>query len=326
MKVAPKTDQPPKQSRAGYEDYLALRKRVESYGLRIAAIEGGVVHLPKYQDLVFGGPKRQQLVEELIAEISDMARAGIPIYGYHWMPGLVWRTRRATIRGGAVSTAFDFDLVRSVDNVEACETAQAKKGWQIFCDYVAITKGQNYPEGKLWENLEYWIKAVTPVAEKVGIKLGIHPDDPPVPRLARLPRLLRNHAAYRRLLEIYPSDSNGIEFCQGTFSEMEDDVYEAIRYFGQRNKILYVHFRNVSGRVPKFNEEFINTGYVDMNKAMKLYRDVGFHGVFIDDHCPDIDGDRPFQDRDGGYQSRAFAQGYIQAMLEAVQKQGGETH
>jgi mannonate dehydratase len=104
---------------------------------------------------------------------------------------------------------------------------------------------------------------------------------------------------------------------------MEDDVYEAIRYFGQRNKILYVHFRNVSGRVPKFHEEFINTGYVDMYKAMRLYRDVGFKGVFIDDHCPDIKGDRPFQDRDGGYQSRAFAQGYIQAMLEAVQKQGG---
>ena len=67
----------------------------------------------------------------------------------------------------------------------------------------------------------------------------------------------------------------------------------------------------------------INTGYVGMYKAMRLYRDVGFKGVFIDDHCPDIEGDRPFQDRDGGYQSRAFAQGYIQAMLEVVQKQGG---
>ena len=323
MKVASAADPSLQQSRAGYEDYLALRKRVESYGLRIAAIEGGFVHLPKYQDLVFGGPKRQQLIEELIAEISDMGRAGIPIYGYHWMPGLVWRTQRASIRGGAVSTAFDFDLVSAVDSIGACETVQAKKGWQIFCDYVAIAKGQNYAEEKLWQNLEYWIKAVTPVAEKVGIRLGIHPDDPPVPRLAGMPRLLRNHAAYRRLVGIYPSDSNGIEFCQGTFSEMEDDLYEAIRYFGQRNKILYVHFRNVSGRVPKFHEEFINTGYVGMYKAMRLYRDVGFKGVFIDDHCPDIEGDRPFQDRDGGYQSRAFAQGYIQAMLEAVQKQGG---
>ena len=118
MKVASAADPSLQQSRAGYEDYLALRKRVESYGLRIAAIEGGFVYLPKYQDLVFGGPKRQQLIEELIAEISDMGRAGIPIYGYHWMPGLVWRTQRASIRGGAVSTAFDFDLVSAVDSCQ----------------------------------------------------------------------------------------------------------------------------------------------------------------------------------------------------------------
>jgi mannonate dehydratase len=263
------------------------------------------------------------LVDELIAEIADMGRAGIPIYGYHWMPGLVWRTPRSIIRGGSVSTAFDFDLVRRVDSVESCEQVQGKKGWQIFCDYVALTQGENHSEESLWQNLEYWIKAVTPAAEKAGIRLGIHPDDPPVARLAGLPRLFRNHAAYRRLVEIYPSDANGIEFCQGTFSEMEDDVYEAIRYFGQRQKIQYVHFRNVSGRVPKFHEEFINTGYVDMYKAMKLYRDVGFKGVFIDDHCPDIEGDEIFQGREGagGYQSRAFAQGYIQAMLEAVEKE-----
>ncbi|MEW5979311.1 MAG: mannonate dehydratase [Acidobacteriota bacterium] len=326
MRGGRRKNQPIEKPRAGYKDYLALRKRVESYGLRIAAIEGGFVHLPKYQDLVFGGPERQKLIEELIAEISDMGRAGIPIYGYHWMPGLVWRTQRASIRGGAVSTAFDYDVVRRVDSIESCEAAQAKDGWQIFCDYLPITQGRSYSEETLWQNLEYWIKAVTPVAERVGIRLGIHPDDPPVSQLAGIPRLLRNHAAYRRLVEIYPSDSNGIEFCQGTFSEMEDDVYEAIEYFGRLGKILYVHFRNVSGRIPRFHEEFINTGYVDMYKAMKLYQRVGFEGVFMDDHCPDIHGDRTFQGRDGagGYQSRAFAQGYIQAMLDAVQMQDNE--
>src|SRR5262249_31362135 len=82
------------------------------------------------------------------------------------------------------------------------------------------------------------------------------PDDPPVEALAGVPRLMRDHAAYRRLLEIYPSDANAIEFCQGTFSEMPEDVYDAIRYFGSRNKILYLHFRNVSSPVPSFREEF----------------------------------------------------------------------
>jgi mannonate dehydratase len=319
----PGTDQPLNKPRAVYQDYLALRKRIESYGLRIAAIEGGFVHLPRFRDVAFGGPKRDELIAELIAEIRDMARAGIPIFGYHWMPSFVWRTEPTSIRGGAVATDFDFEIVKAVNDMASCEKVRAVlQGWPLSCENIEITRDHEYSEEELWQNLEYWIKTVTPIAEKEGIRLGIHPDDPPVPSIAGLPRLLRNHAAYRRLMEIYPSDSNAIEFCQGTFSEMEDDVYEAIRYFGSRNKILYVHFRNVSAQVPKFHEEFINTGYVDMYKAMKLYQEVGYRGVFIDDHCPTIEGDVPFPGNLGGYRSRIFAQGYIQAMLEAVSKEG----
>ena len=101
-----------------------------------------------------------------------------------------------------------------------------------------------------------------------------------MPVIGGIPQLLRSFDAYKRLIEIYPSDCNAIEFCQGTLAEMQDDVdiYDKIRYFGTRNKILYVHFRNVSGTVPKFREEFINTGYVDMHRAMELYYDVGFDG------------------------------------------------
>ena len=93
-----------------------------------------------------------------------------------------------------------------------------------------------------------------------------------------IPQLLRSFDSYKRLIEIYPSDSNGIEFCQGTFSEMKDDIYEMIDYFASRKKILYVHFRNVSGKVPNFYEEFVNTGYVDMYKAMKIYHKHNFDG------------------------------------------------
>ena len=109
--------------------------------------------------------------------------------------------------------------------------------------------------------------------------------------------------------------SNGIEICQGTFSEMRDDIYEMIDYFASRKKILYVHFRNVSGKVPNFYEEFVNTGYVDMYKAMKIYHKHNFDGFFIDDHVPHTHGDTPW-----GHRGRAFANGYIQAMIEAVQK------
>lgn len=309
------------KSRADYNDYLALRRRIESYGLRIAAIEGGFVSLPKYRDVFFGGPMRDGLIEELIAEIRDMARAGIPIYGYHWMAASVWRTKPEQIRGGAKVTGFDYDLVKNLKARASCEQLRATGGWTLAsCDVIPDSLGRSYTEEELWRNLEYWINKVTPIAEKEGIRLGIHPDDPPVPQIAGIPRLLRNHAAFRRLVEIYPSDSNGIEFCQGTFSEMPDDVYDAIRYFGSRKKILYVHFRNVSGQVPKFHEEFINTGYVDMVKAMKLYKEAGYECVFIDDHCPEVEGDVAFPGNLGGYRSRVFAQGYIQALLDGINK------
>ena len=132
--------------------------------------------------------------------------------------------------------------------------------------------------------------------------------------------MLRSFDAYKRLTEIVDSPSNAIEFCQGTFSEMADSadggIYRTIEYFVSRKKILYVHFRNVSETVPKFKEEFINTGYVDMYKAMKIYNDHSFDGFFIDDHVPHTHGDTEW-----GHRGRAFANGYIQAMIEAVQKQ-----
>src|SRR3981189_1307612 len=155
---------------------------------------------------------------------------------------------------------------------------------------------------------------------------GSRSSHPSLPVLGGIPQLLRNFAAYKRLIEIDPSASNAIEFCQGTMAEMKDDVdiYDKIRYFGSRHKILYVHFRNVDGTVPRFREEFINTGYVDMFKAMEIYYEVGFDGFFIDDHVP-----QTFQDTAWGHRGRAFANGYIQALIEAVTKQAaatGRTH
>ena len=96
-----------------------------------------------------------------------------------------------------------------------------------------------------------------------------------------------------------------------------EDIYEMIRYFGERKKILYVHFRNVSSPVPKFQEEFINTGYVDMHKTIQIYHEVGFDGFFIDDHVPQTDGDSAW-----GHRGRAFANGYIQALIDVVTKEG----
>ena len=288
------------QSRPGVwskKELIKLRLNIESYGLQLSAIENVPTNF--YDHIMLGGEKSDQQIENMIENISNIADAGIPIFGYNWMPSHVWRTDPVTIRGGAIATAFDYDIAKQIPN----------------------THDREYTEEELWKNLENWIKIITPIAEKKNIKLGIHPCDPPVENLGGIPQLFRSFDSYKRLINIVDSPSNAIEFCQGTFSEMADasgeGIYEMINYFSKRKKILYVHFRNVSGTVPKFNEEFINSGYVDMYRAMKIYHKNGFDSFFIDDHVP-----MTFNDTEWGHRGRAFANGYIQAMIESITKGG----
>ena len=286
-------------TRPGYQDYLALVRRINSYGLELEGVEGGFSLYPEFSDIVFGGPKRDEMIELVLDEVRAMARAGIRIWGYQWMPVSVWRTTPVRIRGGALATAYDHELAAGAP------------------DYY----GHKMDEESMWSCLEYWINALTPVAEEEGIRCGIHPDDPPMPVRGGVPGLLRSFDAYKRLMDIYPSDHNAIEFCQGTFSEMNEDIYEMIEHFATHDKVLFVHFRNVSSQVPRLNEEFINTGYVDMKRAMRIYRDAGYTGTFMDDHCPLMVNDADFPGNTGGYRSRLFAQGYIQGLIESVTKE-----
>ena len=286
----------PGDERWEFDDLVNLKSTVNDAGLNLAALEN--VPLSFYDQVMLGGPDRDRQIENMIYTVRNIARAGIPIFGYHWMPTLVGRTSRTTrIRADAMVTSFNYAVAKGSP----------------------LLKDREYTEDEMWENLEYWIQTITPVAEEEGIRLGIHPCDPPVETLKGIPQLFRSFEAYRRLIEIYPSDSNAIEFCQGTFSEMADaadgGIYEMIRYFGERNKILYVHFRNVSNPVPNFVEEFINTGHVDMHRAMEIYNEIGFDGVFVDDHVPIITGDS-----DWGHRGRAFANGYIQALIDGINR------
>ena len=278
-------------------DLVNLRRNVENYGMKLSALEN--VPIEFYDHIMLNGPRRDEQVDNMITTVRNIARAGIPIFGYHWMPSMVWRTPTKLIRGGAVATAFNYE--------------EANK--------MPLTHGRVYTEDEMWENLEYWIKIITPIAEEEGIRLGIHPCDPPVDHLGGIPQLFRSYDNYRRYLGIYPSDNCAIEFCQGTVSEMVDSegdaLYEFIAEMVQKQKVLYVHFRNVSAPNPEdFHEEFINTGHVDMYRAMKTYYDNGYDSFFIDDHVP-----HTHLDTDWGHRGRAFANGYIQAMIEAVSKQ-----
>ena len=278
------------------KELVKLKLSIESYNLQLSAIENVPTHF--YDHIMLNGPKKNMQIENMIQNIENMADVGIPIFGYNWMPSHVWRTNPRYIRGGAIATAFDYESAKNYP----------------------LTHDREYSEDEMWESLEEWIKIITPIAEKKNIRLGIHPCDPPVEKLGGIPQLLRSFESYKRLIEIVDSPSNGIEFCQGTFSEMEDakdgGIYEMIDYFSSRKKIIYVHFRNVSGTVPKFNEEFINSGYVDMHKAMNIYLKNGFDSFFIDDHVPQTN-----HDTEWGHAGRAFANGYIQALIEATLKQ-----
>jgi len=160
------------------------------------------------------------------------------------------------------------------------------------------------------------MKAVLPVAEEFGVRLALHPDDPPVESLGGVARLFRSFEGFRKgVIEVAPSPNHGLDFCMGCWSEMGKGVIDPIRYFGSRGKIFYVHFRDVQGAVPKFQECFIGEGNVDVVEAMQTLKEVGFTGFLIDDHVPHM-----VDDSDFGHRGRAHATGYMLGLLNAVSR------
>jgi mannonate dehydratase len=164
----------------------------------------------------------------------------------------------------------------------------------------------------------YFIKQVVPVAEEFGVRIGIHPDDPPVPELGGIPRcIFSSFEGYKRALEIADSPNVGMCLCVGCWLEggemMGKDVLETIRYFGNLGKLFKIHFRNVEAPLPHFVETFLNSGYMDMYKVMKALRDVDFDGVVIADHIPRMGS--------GGWLGTAYTVGYMQALLERANQE-----
>jgi mannonate dehydratase len=221
------------------------------------------------------------------------------------MPIIGWyRTDKARPgRGGALMTAFDYEDVKNAEHTK----------------HGVVTKET------LWKNLEYFLKAVVPEAEKIGMKLAMHPDDPQVDSIKGIQRIMTSPANFERLMKIYPSKYNGVTLCQGNFSLMGDvDIPKLVRKWG-KDKIHFVHFRNVqdlSGKKPstKFTETFHDEGQIDMYAAMKAYYDIGFKGPLRPDHVPTMAGD---SNDFAGYSNVGilFALGYIRGLMESVSKE-----
>ncbi|HET6381968.1 MAG TPA: mannonate dehydratase [Armatimonadota bacterium] len=282
----------PGDERWEYEDLLAWRRRAEDHGLRLMALE----NVPRtfYDKIMLGQAGRDRQLENMIATVRSMGRAGIPILGYHWMPNGVWRTRRDDrIRGGAISNSFDYEIARKSP----------------------LTHDRVYTEDEMWANYDWYLERLLPVCEEAEVRLAIHPDDPPLPELGGIGRLFCGFEGFRRAMEKHPSPMHGLNYCHGCWSEMRGGagVMESIEWFGTRGRLIYGHFRDVRGSAEKFTEQFVNDGNNDMFMVMKKFKESGFRGFLIDDHVPRMVNDSPWCHR-----GRAFATGYMAAMIQAV--------
>lgn len=283
------------------EDLKRAREKVERYGLKLEALEN--VPLKWIDKIHLGLPGRDELIENYQKTIRNMGEAGIPVLGYGWMPNWVWRTPDEIGRGGARVTAFDMARIDAAPLALGLRTLEVLEGRVISTE-------------EMWDNYTYFIKAVLPVAEEAGVTLAVHPDDPPVPELGGIARLFYSPEGFSRAVEdIAPSPNHGLDFCMGCFSEMGLNVIEQIEYFGSRGLIKYVHFRDVQGCVPKFQEAFLGEGNVDVVDAMCALKRVGFTGFIIDDHVPKL-----IDDSEWNHRGHAHQTGYILALVEAVKK------
>ena len=287
------------------EYYASRRKLVEEAGLKLYGFGNTSVH--NQDAIVLNLANRDEKIEEYKTHLRYLAKAGIPYTTYAHMANGIWHSERESSRGGASSRAFDLE-----------GTPEGEWGGSVWDS--PLSHGRSYTEDEIWENYTHFIKAVVPVAEETGILIGIHPDDPPVPNLAGVPRcIFSSFEGYKRALEIADSPNVGMCLCVGCWLEggdlMGKDVLETIRYFGDRKKIFKVHFRNVDRPLPHFVETLPDDGYMEMYEVMKALRQVSFDGVVIPDHVPVTVGGRRL--------ATAFTLGYMKALWERANAEVG---
>jgi len=285
---------------ATYDNFMRLRAKVEAAELKVWNI--GNLNVHNMEEVTLNLPGRDQKIEEYKTYLRNLGKAGIYYTTYAHMGNGIWSTQRESTRGGAQARAFDL--------------AKADAGyWDAKVFRGPLTHGRVYSQKEIWDNYTYFIKAVTPVAEEAGVRIGIHPDDPPVPELGGVPRcIFGNFEGYKQAFEIAGSPNIGMCLCCGTWMEggklMGKDVLETIRYFGSRGKIFKIHFRNVNAPLPHFVETFVDDGYMDMYKVMRALREVNFDGVMIPDHIPEMIG--------GSRAGTAYSIAYMKALLRTV--------
>lgn len=280
------------------EGFAQIKKTYKDAGITVWNIGNSSVH--NMPEVTLNLPGRDEKIEEYKQYIRNLGKAGIHYTTYAHMGNGIWTSSREAEIRGAKGREFDQN------------SPNAKGYWGDKTFTGPLSHGRVFTEKEIWDNYIYFIKAVTPVAEQAGVRIGIHPDDPPVPVLAGVPRcIFGNFEGYKRAMEIANSPNVGICLCCGTWLEggkklTGKDPEEMIRHFGAK-KIWKIHFRNVSAPLPHFVETFMDNGYYDMWKIMKALRDVNYDGIVILDHSPRMVG--------GSYAQTAYGFAYMKALL-----------
>ncbi len=280
-----------------------LRKHVESFGIQLDCLplpmSSREIAKAEMPEILLGkDPERDRALEDICTMIRNAGRAGIPMVKYNLTFIGVVRTERTIGRGGASLSTFDYGSVKQEP---------------------PLTEAGKVTEEIYWDRIEYFLKRVVPVAEEAKVRVALHPQDPSMPKgrgWRGVETVLGNVDGLKRFVATSASPYHGLNFCQGTVCEMlakpNEEIHDVIRYFGGQKKIFNVHFRNIRGGFLNFAETLPDDGDVDMPRALRTYREVGFDGLIMPDHVPQIAGDT------GGHKAFAFCFGYIQALLQQL--------
>jgi mannonate dehydratase len=280
-----------------------LRERVEGFGLKLEMVplplsSAYITHSENPHIMLGKSPERDREIADICQMIRNCAAAGIPSAKYNMSILGVVRTGTTPGRGDAKYSTFVYD--------KAVQDPPLTEAGPVSAD-------------QAWERITYFLDRVVPVANEAKVRIACHPHDPGMPAdrgYRGVHRVLGSVDGLKRFVAINESPYHGLNFCQGTVSEMLKDprreVLDVIRYFGSRKKIFNVHFRNIRGGFLNFQETFPDDGDVDMAAALKVYKEVGYDGMLMPDHVPHIEGDQD------GKQAFAFAYGYIRALLQTV--------
>ena len=290
---------------ASAEYYTSRRKLFADAGLDVYGFGNVAVH--NQDAIVLDLEDRDAKVEEYRQHLRALGEAGIPYTTYAHMANGIWSSARELTRGGASARALDLSKPHW-------------GGWHGVTYRGEFTHGRRYSEDELWENYATFIREVAPVAEEAGVRIGIHPDDPPVPELGGVPRcIFGSFDGYERALEIADSPNVGMCLCVGCWLEggtgMGRNVIETIRTFGEQGKLFKVHFRNVEAPLPHFVETFLDSGCMDMYQVVKALHEVRFDGVMIADHIPVMGGNPRV--------GTAYSIGMMKAWVQSLEAPGG---